>query len=53
MCHIEENAHPGITMKILGRGQLRTFGKFHQTPPLLEERGHGVCRYSSPPEGRS
>ena len=34
------------------RGQPRNFGKFYQTPPLLEERDHGAGRHPSPPEGR-
>jgi hypothetical protein len=29
-----------------------TFGKFHKTPPLLEETGHGALRHPSLPEGR-
>jgi hypothetical protein len=28
------------------------FEKFHETPPLLEEKGHGALRHYFPLEGR-
>jgi hypothetical protein len=39
-------------MWCLGRGQFRIFGKFHRTPPVLKEEGHGALQYPSPLEGR-